>query len=346
MPSATNLEGWFIHYELVLKLLGQDAAIALTQWLPRPESPFADAHTRHAFETALAEYLERPSVTALAVACVDGSLRNGQLVWLDQALIFKGVAAARPDEGKRATFSGVLDVDNAVRVSGDFNTARVTSLTAAGMLSGRARQFVLGYVQKAESSSVVLRPIFIGQRLLPVEGEGYELEPREFAHVWPQQLDQFRGVDFTTRLTRQDLKILKEVPETQVKHWFAAIIGEPEVPEDWGGEQFDLWTTRLSVEGEPLRAAIAFKGPGGGFHPMRIADLGKNGDQIDRLAATAADLLVVQHGHSITAPVVNMLRHYATPTDRIRRYMTIDGYDTIRILQHFGYLNGEDSGNA
>ena len=71
---------------------------------------------------------------------------------------------------------------------------------------------------------------------------------------------------------------------------------------------------------------------------MTIADLGKNGDQIDRLANTAADVLIVQHCHSVRAPVVNMLRTYAVQPGRARRYMVIDGYDTIRILSHFGHL--------
>jgi hypothetical protein len=72
---------------------------------------------------------------------------------------------------------------------------------------------------------------------------------------------------------------------------------------------------------------------------MTIATLGKNGDQIDRLAQTAADLIVVQHCHSITAPVVNMLKAYASDPRNPRRYMTIDGYDTLRILRHFGHID-------
>ena len=80
----------------------------------------------------------------------------------------------------------------------------------------------------------------------------------------------------------------------------------------------DLWTTRLSVNGQPLRAAFLFKGPAE-FRPMTIASLGKNGDQIDRLAQTASDVLVIQHCHAITAPVINMLRVYAADTQRPRR---------------------------
>jgi hypothetical protein len=131
-----------------------------------------------------------------------------------------------------------------------------------------------------------------------------------------------------------DLDVLRGIPEKAVKAAFADILGEPEVPPDWGGEQFDLWTGRLSVAGQWLRAAIAFKGPAA-FHPMRIADLGKNGDQIDRLAQTAADLMVVQHCHAITAPVVNMLKAYARNPSDPKRYMAIDGYATLEILRHF-----------
>lgn len=86
-----------------------------------------------------------------------------------------------------------------------------------------------------------------------------------------------------------------------------------------------------------MRAAIAFKGPAE-FHPMTIATLGKNGDQIDRLAQTAADLMIVQHCHHITPPVINMLKNYANNPRNPKRYMTIDGYDTIKILRHFGRL--------
>jgi hypothetical protein len=338
MSTGASLEAWFIHYELVMKLLGETAAVRVTNGLPSQDAPFAEAHWRHAFETALARYLECTQVASLAATHVAGTTRPGLLVWLDQDLSFKGVAAARASSALRATFSGTLDVDRTVRITGNFNPARVGTDTAAGELSGRTRQFMLGYVRELSSKLVVLRPIFIGQRWLPVRGAGYDLEVRDAAHVWPQQIDQFRGVNFTARLTKSDLDVLRGIPEEQIKRWFADLIGEPDVPKDWGGEQFDLWTSRLSMDDEPLRAAIAFKGPAA-FHPMTIADLGKNGDQIDRLDATAADLLVVQHCHSITAPVVNMLRTYATSPGRIRRYMTIDGYNTIRILRHFGYIS-------
>ncbi|MGO8864456.1 MAG: hypothetical protein ACLQRH_27320 [Acidimicrobiales bacterium] len=115
-------------------------------------------------------------------------------------------------------------------------------------------------------------------------------------------------------------------------------MANPTFPKDWGGEQFDLWKTHLSVEGQPLRAAFLFKGPGE-FKPMTISSLGKNGDQIDRLSSTVADVSVIQHCHSITAPVVNMARVYASDPRHPRRYLVIDGYDTVKTLRHFNYID-------
>ncbi|MBX9151984.1 hypothetical protein [Rhodococcus qingshengii] len=93
----------------------------------------------------------------------------------------------------------------------------------------------------------------------------------------------------------------------------------------------------MTIEGENHTAAIMFKGPAA-FAPMKIAHLGKNGDQTDRIAQTAAGLLVVQHCHSITAQVHYMLHSYAAQPGNLRRYMLVDGFDTIRILRHHGHV--------
>jgi len=338
MGSGLILEAWFLHEELVLKLLGRQEARQLTRELPPHGTPFAELHSRHAFEEALAERLQVLDVKSLAVTRLDASTVVGDLVWLEQAFYFKGLGSARSGDGGRASFSGKLDVDPSLTVTGEYNAQRVRGETAVDQLSGRSRQFIVGYVLESGATRVRLRPLFIGQRLVTVANSEYPMDVRDAAHVWPRYVDQFKGVDFDSKLTRKDLNVLKDAPEEQIKHWFAEIIGEPAVPKDWGGEQFDLWTRMLSIAGEPARAAVAFKGPAV-FRPMKIADLGKNGDQIDRLAATAADLLVVQHCHEITAPVENMLRAYALMPGRTRRYMTINGYDTIRIIRHYGYLS-------
>jgi hypothetical protein len=295
-----------------------------------------------AFERVVAAYLARNDVASLAAGHQRGALTEGKLVWLEQAISFKGFgpAWAAIDKGNnpdaRASFSAVMSTDPRLRVRGTFNPRHMTCNSAFGQLSGTKSQFVLGYVQRVTDDEVELRPIAIARRWLRPAPDLDIGDPGDPAHVTPRAVDQFAGVNFAQRLTKKDLQVLRTVSEATVKTAFAELLGEPEIPKDWGGEQFDLWTfNRLTVEGQPLRTAIAFKGPAK-FHPMRIADLGKNGDQIDRLAQTAADLIVVQHCNAITAPVVNMLRVYAENPRHPRRYMTIDGYDTLRIMRHIG----------
>src|SRR5690606_12741036 len=83
----------------------------------------------------------------------------------------------------------------------------------------------------------------------------------EWQTVSPRQIDQFAHVDFDAPVSRSDLEALRDVPEAEVKAVFAQLLGEPVIPKDWGGEQMDLWTTRLLVDGVQLSAAFLLKGP-------------------------------------------------------------------------------------
>ncbi|WP_131116381.1 hypothetical protein [Lichenihabitans psoromatis] len=68
---------------------------------------------------------------------------------------------------------------------------------------------------------------------------------------------------------------------------------------------------------------------------MTLADLGKNGDQIDRLFSEPADLMVLQHCNEITSPVRAMMRAYATRMGQLKTYCIINGFDTLRILNAY-----------
>jgi hypothetical protein len=203
----------------------------------------------------------------------------------DVAAQARALEALKRSGNGRASFSTRLASEKEVRASGTYSVARLTCSTAVSQLSGRKRQFVLGYVQTITAGKIELRPIVIAQRWLrptPEIADSHQVDPVDPAHVWPSTVDQFAGVDFRQRLRKDDLNVLKDISETAIKSFFADILGEPDVPKDWGGEQFDLWTpSRLSVAGQPLRAAFAFKGPAK-FRPMEIDDLGKNGDQTAR----------------------------------------------------------------
>lgn len=337
-----TLESWFLHQDLAFKVIGSERSALISSRMPMENEPFARARTKHIIETALTEAVQEAEVPSLNELHLNRKLSSGELVWLEQAFRFRGIESAyyeaRRSEASSARGSlwAKLSTDPDLRIEAELNATRITSDTGAHLMSGSRRCFMLAYIQDVESARVSLRPVALGQRLVSIGKHSLSTPVWDSAHVWPQQVDDFKDVDFS-RGTKADLEMLRDVPEEAVKHWFAEIVGEPEVPKDWGGEQYDLWTRNLAIEGKPVRAAIAFKGPAA-FRQLRIADLGKNGDQIQRLAHSPADLLVVQHCHTISSTVEHMLRTYALSPTHIRRYMVIDGYATAAILKHFEYL--------
>jgi hypothetical protein len=337
-----GIEAFFVHPRLAPKLLPPAVGRSLTGAL---SGATGAARTRLVadLEHELAGSLRDESPPDLSILWLHqrARLEPGLLVTCDQVLTFSGLAAAERavSQGKpeRANFSGPLLAYEKVRIRGDFNAEHLTSSSALDMLAGRRRRFMVAYLTVVEANEVHLRPAVIGERLFRLTNAEPDV-PADPLALHPSKIDAFDGVDWSRRVSSSDLDKLREVPERTVKEAFAEIIGEPVIPQDWGGERSDLWTTRLRIGGVYWTAAFLFKGPAK-FAPMTIAMLDKNGDQIDRLASEPADVLVVQHCHSIRAEVHGMLRAYALSDWKSpRRYLTIDGYDTVRILRHFGRL--------
>ena len=67
--------------------------------------------------------------------------------------------------------------------------------------------------------------------------------------------------------------------------------------------------------------------------------LGKNNDQIVRLATEPANILIVQHCHNILPAVRKTLRAFAVQPSYPRRYCLIDGKDSLRLLKAYNLLD-------
>jgi hypothetical protein len=304
-----------------------------------------DAETRHlratwrsddlarggALEGAVARLLGR--VRELNVALVAGDLQAGELVTFTQDLY------VRRDSDERGSFRCKLDSDRKIALSGRFSTSRLVGTTGRSETFGHNRVTVVGYVGDValdvDTPRITVRPIFMGWRAL-VNQAGHEMSD-DRREVWAGQIDQFSAIR-GKRASAAERGIVSRMREDEVKHAFADIIGEPFVPSDWGGETSDLFSSRLSEDGEPLTAAFAFKGravPG----PLYVAGMGKRGDQALRLAQEPADLLVVQHHNTIAAAVRNLLS--AIARERGKRYTVIDGETTAVILREYDKLPDE-----
>ena len=68
---------------------------------------------------------------------------------------------------------------------------------------------------------------------------------------------------------------------------------------------------------------------------MQPTHLGKNADQIFRLSASPANLLIVQHSHDIGEAVRATLRAFSVMPHMQRHYCFIDGRDTYRLLKAY-----------
>lgn len=147
--------------------------------------------------------------------------------------------------------------------------------------------------------------------------------------ITADDVDQFAAV-----------KKVKNAPERVIsekafKDGVQKIIGEGGTFQDWGGEPNDLFTTKVRLKGKRIATAFAFKGPGtsGVLTP---AKLGKNGDQIQRLFLSPADIFIVQYHGQIGQAVVEQMKAFAT-INSVREgkqvwYGIIDGDDTRRLL--------------
>jgi hypothetical protein len=129
-----------------------------------------------------------------------------------------------------------------------------------------------------------------------------------------------------------------KISERAFKNGVLKLIGDTGKFQDWGGEPNDLYTTKLRHQGQRRAIAFAFKGPGttGVLTPKK---LGKNGDQIQRLFLSPAEIFIVQYHNAIGQSVVEQVKAFAS-LNSIKEgkkicYGVIDGDDTNRLIMAY-----------
>lgn len=305
---------------------------------------FRDIIKRHcenaAYNQGIVEYLithEVPPIQELLIKRDEGI--KGKLFWAEIPFTFKGAGAAYEDvhyKGKPTSyfnFYAKFKEFNDIKLEGILNFEHMYSTTATTELSGKKRKFMLGYIQELANNVITARTVLIGDRILvsdmPIAFDNSYLK------VNIEDIDEFsEAKKISHRDSSIDIQQNKNISESSTKQWFSEIIGEGDVSKDWGGEQSDLFTTHLHIDGERLRAAFILKGPSK-FHKMQMKDLGKQGDQITRLFNQPADVFILQHCHYVDPSVVRTMEVFACDFRKPRRYCIIDGIDTLRILKAY-----------
>lgn len=147
-------------------------------------------------------------------------------------------------------------------------------------------------------------------------------------------------IDSFGRISGVSVNSFERRSEITIKKLFKKIFGEKGKFTDWGGEKNDLFTTRLRLRGQRLACAIAFKGWGtkGVLTPGKM---GRNGDQIQRLFNSSAQMFLVQYCGQIDERVVEQMEAFAhlradlAGGNQVTYYGVIDGLDTERLFQAY-----------
>jgi len=146
--------------------------------------------------------------------------------------------------------------------------------------------------------------------------------------------DSFKAV----RKVKPDGYIPRTISEECFKRGVQAILAEPGKWKDWGGELFDLASTRVVLKGNRIGAVFAFKGPGK-RGPLVPGKMGKNGDQIPRMYFADARVFVVQYGEEVKPSITQLMRSLAVDksaaTGETIYYAIIDGTDSDRLYRAY-----------
>jgi hypothetical protein len=102
----------------------------------------------------------------------------------------------------------------------------------------------------------------------------------------------------------------QRLPEKVFKYGMANILGNRGKFTDWGGEKSDLYSSHLQVKGKRYVAAIGFKGPAAAG-TLTPGKMGHNGDQIQRLYDSDAQVFLVQYEGPIAEAVSQQLKGLA-----------------------------------
>lgn len=147
-------------------------------------------------------------------------------------------------------------------------------------------------------------------------------------------IDSFTKV----RKVATDGFIPRTVSEAQFKKGVQSIIGEQGKFQDWGGERNDLLSTRLRINGKRMPTAFAFKGPGK-RGPLVPGKMGKNGDQIQRLFESTAEVFLLQYGEEIRESVIDQMHQLAIAKSAMTAkkilFGVIDGADSNRLFEAY-----------
>lgn len=242
-------------------------------------------------------------------------------------------------DAKRVVTDVVPAGEPNLQVRLEYSTEHIGSDTLRSELHRGAHLSIIAIFTRREGECLFFRPLIMGSPWLrsndPAWSDKVIWWNQDFYENFIEDFEEFSQVRNTPK--PPSIQLMKHVAERNFKASLAKILGD-RITKDWGGEQSDHFTSNIHLNGRRLTVAFLLKGPAK-FAPMTLNHLGKNNDQIYRLAQEPAEVLFVQHSHDITPPVRATLRAFAVQPGNPRRYCLIDGRDSLWLLNAYGLVD-------
>ncbi len=347
MKYCIDLTAWYLNPSRICQLLDQDTLNEYLKMANSQKGPVFYAtdvgNARNAIKHELERWLHSNQVPSLGELILSkGTLRSGQLFTVYQDFYGKGLSKYRNRQGPLprdaiAELHSKSKFEDKRKLRILFSPENLMSASAWSRLSGHTRLFCFCYIETFNGEEIIARPYLIGDVHTGLEPNSPDAwNGRQYGELHIADIDQFSKFSDVLKNEKStpNLTDMRKISEEEIKVAIAEIVHEGNIPKDWGGEKSDLFTSNLSVSGTFYTAAFLLKGPAK-FSEMKMADLGKNGDQIDRLFSEPADLLILQHCHKVSTSVRNTMRAFASRMHDLRYFTIIDGYDTLRLLKAY-----------
>jgi len=339
LDLGLTIDPGFVHRRKVQTIIG-DVGMRIvdeeTQKLPELPGHEVERRTDHIYTKVMLAYCDIHKVPTL------------EQCWTDsESPIFCGNVLLEPCddfyEVDRAVSKLKSPIEPEMDVEFHYTTDRVKSSTLRGRLHEGSLVSMVGVLHESIHSKLRFDPIIMGFPWVTTDNPRWA----DFApwaglaayEVFIEDFDEFAVV--AKHDLPEDHGPMKMVSEASLKAVLAGHLGDP-IQKDWGGEQSDHFSANLHLHGKRTTGAFLLKGPSH-YRQMKISDLGKNGNQIIRLAHEPANVLIVQHCHDISQDVRMMLQLVAAQPGNPRRYCCVDGRETLRILRALGLYDAAAS---
>ncbi len=335
LPLEATIDPGFVHQRRIQTLLGPDGMRVIDEHIQQlPPLPDWQRAVRidHIYKDVFLDFCRIHNVPTLGELLAAG---KGRLFCSTEQF------APCPDffDVTRATSSWVPKGRTDYDVAFEYTTKLVASDTLKSRLHRGAPISVVAGLHSASGKRLVFDPFIMGFPWLrscdPAWQERIIWWTYGFFENFVEDFDEFSKVNAVEK--PKDFSPMKQISERGFKQALGEILGDP-VLKDWGGEASDHFTTHLHLKGRRVSAAFLLKGAAR-FAPMGLNHLGKNNDQIVRLSHEPADVLVVQHCHSISTAVRETLRAFAVRPHAARRYCLFDGRDSLWLLKAYGFYD-------